>query len=89
MPRPAWLWDRAPVAERVSRVLGQVNQIVGGNIETFTRACEEARRQAYHRMSVQAMKLGADAVICTGYEAMEFTPKVIKGAGLRRRSQAR
>lgn len=53
-------------------VLGGLKQIVGGNIESFARACEAARAEAYERMVQHAREIGADAVIAMRYDATDF-----------------
>jgi uncharacterized protein YbjQ (UPF0145 family) len=56
--------------------LGGLQQIIGGNIETYANICEEARQQALERMLQHAYELGADAVIAIRYDATEFTSNV-------------
>lgn len=52
-------------------ILGRLKNVIGGNIEAFTRMCEENRRQAYDGMLQQAEKLGANAVVGIRYDAAE------------------
>jgi uncharacterized protein YbjQ (UPF0145 family) len=52
--------------------LGGLKRIVGGNIEAYTEACEQARKEAYLRMLEHADKKDADAVIAMRYDATEF-----------------
>jgi uncharacterized protein YbjQ (UPF0145 family) len=52
--------------------LGGLKQIVGGNIESYARVCEDAREHAYERMVQHAQEMGADAVIAMRYDATEF-----------------
>jgi uncharacterized protein YbjQ (UPF0145 family) len=56
--------------------LGSLKQMVGGNIEAYAEVCEEARRDAYERMTEHAAELGADAVIGMRYDATEFAEGV-------------
>ena len=51
---------------------GGLKRIVGGNIEAFADACEQARREAYKRMLEHAIDKDADAVIAMRYDATEF-----------------
>ena len=50
--------------------LGKV--IIGGNIEAYAEACEQARREAYRRMVRHAEEEGADAIVAMRYDATEF-----------------
>ena len=52
--------------------LGGLKRIVGGNIEAYAEACEQARREAYKRMLEHARDREADAVIAMRYDATEF-----------------
>lgn len=54
-------------------IMGGLKQIVGGNIESYARVCDQARQDAYDRMVHQAQMLGADAVIGMRYDATEFS----------------
>lgn len=45
--------------------------IVGGNITVYTNMCEQARKDAYKLMLVQAEKNGANCVISVRYDATE------------------
>ena len=56
--------------------LGGLQQIVGGNNETFASVCEQAREDAYQRMFTHAAELGADAIIAVRYDATEFSDSV-------------
>ena len=56
--------------------LGGLKQIVGGNIESYARVCEDAREEAYERMVRHAQERGADAVIGMRYDATEFAQGV-------------
>lgn len=53
-------------------IVGGLKSIVGGNVETFTVVCEEARLEASNRMVQHAREIGADAVIAMRYDAAEF-----------------
>ncbi len=44
-------------------ILALLKNVVGGEIEEYTKLIAEAREQALDRMIVQAEELGADAVI--------------------------
>ena len=56
--------------------LGGLQQMVGGNIESYAQVCEAAREEAYLRMVQHAQKKGADAVIGMRYDATEFASGV-------------
>lgn len=53
-------------------IMGGLKSIVGGNIEAYARVCDQARQDAYERMSNHARSLGADAIIGMRYDATEF-----------------
>jgi uncharacterized protein YbjQ (UPF0145 family) len=53
--------------------LGGLKRIVGGNIEAYAEACEQARKEAYIRMLEHADAKGADAIIAMRYDATEFS----------------
>ncbi len=57
-------------------LLGSLKQVVGGNIESYADVCETARDEAYQRMVIHALEMGADAVIGMRYDATEFSPGV-------------
>ena len=57
-------------------LLGGLKQIIGGNIESYARVCEDAREDAYERMVRHAQERGADAVIGMRYDATEFAQGV-------------
>lgn len=53
-------------------LIGGLQSIVGGNIDTYTEVCESAREEAYQRMLMHAQEKGADAIIGIRYDATEF-----------------
>jgi uncharacterized protein YbjQ (UPF0145 family) len=53
-------------------ILGSLKSIVGGNVESFTKVCEEARLHAFERMVHHAEERDADAIIAMRYDATEF-----------------
>ncbi|MER3417301.1 MAG: hypothetical protein C4297_13995 [Gemmataceae bacterium] len=53
-------------------IVGGLKSLVGGNVETYARVCEEARQETYNRMVAHAQELGADAIISMRYDATEF-----------------
>lgn len=57
-------------------LMGGLKQFVGGNIESYAEACEEARREAYERMIAHAEEMDADGIIGMRYDATEFAPSV-------------
>jgi uncharacterized protein YbjQ (UPF0145 family) len=52
-------------------VLGSLENIVGGRIESYTEMCEQARQQAYELMLQHAWEMGANAVVGMRYDASE------------------
>ena len=58
--------------ERHQGFFGGLKRIIGGNIEAYTEACEQARKESYLRMLEHATDKGADAVIAMRYDATEF-----------------
>jgi uncharacterized protein YbjQ (UPF0145 family) len=57
-------------------IMGSLKQIVGGNIESYAKVCEEARLEAYRRMVDHAKEKDADAIIGMRYDATEFAQGV-------------
>ncbi len=57
-------------------LMGGLKQIIGGNIESYARVCEDAREEAYERMVRHAEEHGANAVIAFRYDATEFAQGV-------------
>ena len=57
-------------------ILGGLQQIMGGNIESYAEVCEDAREEAYKRMVQHAVDKGADAVISMRDDATEFAQGV-------------
>jgi uncharacterized protein YbjQ (UPF0145 family) len=55
-------------------IMGGLKQIIGGNIEAYATACEQAREEAFRRMTDHAQAMGADAIIAMRYDATEFSP---------------
>lgn len=53
-------------------ILGNLQTLVGGNIEGYVRVCEQARQDAFTIMVQHALQIGADAVIGMRYDATEF-----------------
>ena len=53
-------------------LLGGLKQIVGGNIESYAKVCEDAREEAYQRMLEHAEEHEAHALIGVRYDATEF-----------------
>jgi len=53
-------------------MLGGLKQIVGGNIESYAKMCDQARQHAFDRMLEHANQLGADAVIAVRYDATDI-----------------
>jgi uncharacterized protein YbjQ (UPF0145 family) len=57
-------------------MMGGLKQLVGGNIESYAKVCEESRRQAFDRMIEHAKAMAADAIIAMRYDATEFSQGV-------------
>lgn len=53
-------------------ILGGLKQIFGGNIEAFAEVCDQARKDAFKRMTDHAEAKEADAIIGMRYDATEF-----------------
>lgn len=53
-------------------MLGGLKQMVGGNIESYAKMCDQARQQAFDRMVEHANELNADAVIAVRYDATDI-----------------
>ncbi len=51
-----------------------MKDIVGGEIEEYTKMLAESREQSLDRMAEQAEKIGANAVVC-----LRFTTSAIMG----------
>jgi uncharacterized protein YbjQ (UPF0145 family) len=60
---------RAPTIRQ--GILGGLKSIVGGNIESYTEMCEQARQHAYDRLIEHATQLGANAVVGLRYDASD------------------
>ena len=55
----------------IGSFFGGLQTIIGGNITIYTNMCEQARKDAYKLMLVQAEKNGANAIISVRYDATE------------------
>jgi uncharacterized protein YbjQ (UPF0145 family) len=62
---------RAPTVGQGFR--GGLQGLLGGNIEAYAEACEQARGEAYARLLAHAEQIGADAIIAMRYDATEFS----------------
>ncbi|MEQ1559967.1 MAG: YbjQ family protein [Methyloglobulus sp.] len=56
----------------VGSFFGGLQTIFGGNITIYSNMCEQARKDAYKLMTVQAEKNGANAIIAMRYDATEI-----------------
>lgn len=52
-------------------ILGRLKSVIGGEIDSYTEMCEQARKQAYDLMLAHAQELGASAVIGLAYDGSE------------------
>ncbi len=60
-------------ARHVGRdLLASFRNIVGGEVDEYTKMLAEAREQALDRMSAEAVKLGADAVVTVRFSTAEI-----------------
>jgi len=57
-------------------ILAVIKNMIGGEIEEYTKLLAESREQSIDRMITQAEELGADAVIKTYFS----TSEIMKGA---------
>jgi uncharacterized protein YbjQ (UPF0145 family) len=48
----------------------------GGDITIYTSLCEQARKDAFSRMSEHAAAIGANGIIGTRYDATELMPGI-------------
>lgn len=55
----------------VGSFFGNLQTVLGGNITIYTNMCEQARKDAYQLMCVQAEKNGANAIVAVRYDATE------------------
>ena len=55
-------------------ILAGLRAIVGGEIKEYTEALSEARIQAINRMTDEAEKLGADAIVCIRFTTSQVMP---------------
>jgi uncharacterized protein YbjQ (UPF0145 family) len=53
-------------------IVGGLKSIMGGNNDTFTQVCDQARQDAYDLLVAHAEEMGADAIIGMRYDATEF-----------------
>ncbi len=60
---------RAPTIRQ--GILGGLKGIVGGQIDSFTEMCEQARQQAYEQAIQHATDNGANAILGLRYDASE------------------
>jgi uncharacterized protein YbjQ (UPF0145 family) len=56
----------------VGSFFGGLQTIFGGNITVYTNMCEQARKDAFKLMTVQAEKNRANAIIAMHYDATEI-----------------
>ncbi|HEY2825414.1 MAG TPA: YbjQ family protein [Gemmatimonadales bacterium] len=52
-------------------VFGGLKSIIGGQIESYTEMCEQAREQAFERVLAHAQQIGANAIVGLRYESSE------------------
>jgi uncharacterized protein YbjQ (UPF0145 family) len=59
----------------VQGFFGSLRNILGGQINSYSQMCEQARQQAYDLMVEHASVMGANAVIGMGYDAAEVVSR--------------
>ena len=52
-------------------ILAALRNIVGGEVQEYTKLLAESREQALDRMTAQAEQLGANAVVCVRFASSE------------------
>jgi len=52
-------------------ILGGLKSIIGGQINSYTEMCEQARQHAYDAMLAHAAELGANAIVGVRYDASD------------------
>ncbi|MFH1306130.1 MAG: YbjQ family protein [Candidatus Micrarchaeota archaeon] len=55
-------------------ILAGLQQIIGGELQSYTKMLTDTRNQATERMVAEAEKLGADAVINVRYASSDIMP---------------
>jgi uncharacterized protein YbjQ (UPF0145 family) len=61
-------------------VMAEIRNLVGGEVNEYTKMLAEAREEALDRMSAEAEKLGADAIVTVRFgtaEVMQHAAEVI------------
>lgn len=56
----------------VADVLGGLQSMLGGRVETYVKLAEASRAEAYGELIAQAQAMGANAVIAMRYESNEI-----------------
>jgi len=56
----------------VADVLGGLQSMLGGRVETYVKLAEASRAEAYQELIAQAQAMGANAVIAMRYESNEI-----------------
>ncbi len=60
----------------VTGFVGGIKSIFGGNIREYETVCDDARQQAFERMTAQARRMGAHGIIAVRFDATEFSAGV-------------
>jgi len=55
-----------------AKIVAGVTQNLGGELPGYTKLLQEARREAVERMSVEAVRIGANAVVAVQFAASEL-----------------
>jgi uncharacterized protein YbjQ (UPF0145 family) len=56
-------------------IIGSLKNIVGGEIDEYTKLLAEARDQAIDRMVEQARSLGANAIVTLRFSSTDISPR--------------
>ncbi|MFO0982590.1 MAG: YbjQ family protein [Planctomycetota bacterium] len=56
-------------------ILASLKNIVGGELEEYTKALAETREQALDRLSEHAQSLGANAVVALRFSSTDISPR--------------
>src|SRR4051794_39792838 len=60
----------------VGTIGASLQTLIGGDITLYTQLCEKARQDAFERMCLHAVTLGANAIIGLRYDANEIAAGV-------------
>ncbi len=58
----------------VRDIMAGLRTIIGGEVKVYTKAIDEARKEAMDRMIKDAEELGADAIVATRFTTSQVMP---------------